>query len=72
MRRAGERARARRDLNLKRPIYQATAENGHFGHDQFPWEQAKTLKIDKDTETKISKIKNGEIQRISSNTLLAH
>uniref|UniRef100_A0A1I7XZ50 S-adenosylmethionine synthase n=1 Tax=Steinernema glaseri TaxID=37863 RepID=A0A1I7XZ50_9BILA len=34
-----------KDLNLKRPIYEPTAENGHFGHDAFPWEQAKTLKI---------------------------
>lgn len=34
-----------RELKLKRPIYEATAENGHFGHDSFPWEQAKPLKI---------------------------
>nr|AZA15225.1 probable S-adenosylmethionine synthase 4 [Anisakis simplex] len=34
-----------RDLNLKRPIYQVTAENGHFGHAEFPWEQPKVLKI---------------------------
>jgi len=34
-----------KDLNLKRPIYEPTAENGHFGHNAFPWEQAKTLKI---------------------------
>lgn len=26
-------------LNLKRPIYQQTAEYGHFGHGQFAWEQ---------------------------------
>ncbi|KAE9547620.1 hypothetical protein FO519_009167 [Halicephalobus sp. NKZ332] len=32
-------------LNLCRPIYQETAENGHFGHSQFPWEQAKQLEI---------------------------
>ena len=26
-------------LNLARPIYQATAAYGHFGRDEFPWEQ---------------------------------
>lgn len=26
-------------LNLLRPIYRATAKNGHFGHDSFPWER---------------------------------
>jgi len=26
------------DLDLKRPIYQATAYHGHFGRDEFPWE----------------------------------
>ncbi len=26
-------------LNLKRPIYEATAAYGHFGRDDFPWEQ---------------------------------
>uniref|UniRef100_A0A1I7XQT8 S-adenosylmethionine synthase n=1 Tax=Heterorhabditis bacteriophora TaxID=37862 RepID=A0A1I7XQT8_HETBA len=34
-----------RDLDLKRPIYEPTAENGHFGHAAFPWEQPKELKI---------------------------
>ncbi|KAL6739916.1 hypothetical protein Aduo_013314 [Ancylostoma duodenale] len=34
-----------KELNLKRPIYERTAENGHFGHPSFPWEQAKDLKI---------------------------
>uniref|UniRef100_A0AC34RIC0 S-adenosylmethionine synthase n=1 Tax=Panagrolaimus sp. JU765 TaxID=591449 RepID=A0AC34RIC0_9BILA len=33
------------NLDLCRPIYQKTAENGHFGHDDFPWEQPKQLKI---------------------------
>ena len=28
-----------RTLNLKRPIYQRTAVYGHFGRDEFPWEQ---------------------------------
>ncbi len=27
------------DLDLKRPIYKASAAYGHFGRDQFPWEQ---------------------------------
>lgn len=26
-------------LDLKRPIYEKTAEYGHFGHADFPWEQ---------------------------------
>uniref|UniRef100_A0A8R1I698 S-adenosylmethionine synthase n=1 Tax=Caenorhabditis japonica TaxID=281687 RepID=A0A8R1I698_CAEJA len=34
-----------KELDLKRPIYEKTAENGHFGHSEFPWEQPKTLKI---------------------------
>jgi S-adenosylmethionine synthetase len=27
-------------LRLKRPIYRHTAYHGHFGRDEFPWEQA--------------------------------
>jgi S-adenosylmethionine synthetase len=34
-----------KELGLKRPIYQGTAKNGHFGHSDFPWEQPKALKI---------------------------
>jgi S-adenosylmethionine synthetase len=34
-----------KDLNLKRPIYEPTAENGHFGHNNFPWEQPRQLKV---------------------------
>ncbi|PAV91268.1 hypothetical protein WR25_09205 [Diploscapter pachys] len=34
-----------KDLNLKRPIYEKTAENGHFGNKDFPWEQPKQLII---------------------------
>lgn len=30
---------------MKRPIYEKTAENGHFGNPDFPWEQSKPLKI---------------------------
>ncbi len=32
-----------RDLDLKRPIYKASAAYGHFGRDQFPWEQLSRL-----------------------------
>ena len=34
-----------RDLKLKEPIYQRTAAYGHFGRDEFTWEQAKPLKL---------------------------
>eukprot|EP00058_Branchiostoma_floridae_P010678 XP_002596166.1 hypothetical protein BRAFLDRAFT_57135 [Branchiostoma floridae] len=34
-----------RDLNLKRPIYEPTACYGHFGRDDFPWEQPKKLEM---------------------------
>jgi S-adenosylmethionine synthetase len=40
-------------LNLRRPIYQKTAENGHFGHDEFPWEQPKDLKIEPELLSKL-------------------
>ncbi len=36
-------------LNLARPIYQATAAYGHFGHNEFPWEatdKAEALRAD--------------------------
>ncbi|KAL3079010.1 hypothetical protein niasHS_014792 [Heterodera schachtii] len=36
-----------RQLGLTRPIYQRTAENGHFGNDEFPWEKPKTLALPK-------------------------
>ena len=32
-----------RDLDLKRPIYRATAAYGHFGRPGFPWEQLDRL-----------------------------
>ena len=31
-------------LDLRKPIYQATAAYGHFGRDEFSWE--KTDKVD--------------------------
>lgn len=30
-------------LDLLRPIYTPTARNGHFGHEEFPWEQVVSL-----------------------------
>jgi len=33
------------ELNLLRPIYKKTATYGHFGRDEFPWEQLNTQKI---------------------------
>ncbi|XP_063600982.1 S-adenosylmethionine synthase-like [Penaeus indicus] len=34
-----------KELGLKRPIYRETSCYGHFGRDQFPWEQPKKLVI---------------------------
>jgi len=34
-----------KELKLKDPIYQRTAAYGHFGRDEFTWEQVKTLKL---------------------------
>ncbi|KAF8359443.1 hypothetical protein PRIPAC_94438 [Pristionchus pacificus] len=34
-----------KDLGLKNPIYEQTARNGHFGHETFPFEKPKELKI---------------------------
>lgn len=34
-----------KDLDLKRPIYQKTACYGHFGREEFPWEQCKKLSV---------------------------
>lgn len=33
-----------RDLDIKKPIYQRTADYGHIGGDSFPWEVSKKLK----------------------------
>lgn len=32
-----------RNFNLKKPIYRATSSGGHFGRNEFPWEQIKDL-----------------------------
>jgi len=37
-----------KDLDLKRPIYQKTSSYGHFGRDEFTWEQVKAIKIPKE------------------------
>merc|ERR1740128_706344 len=34
-----------RDLDLKKPIYSATASYGHFGRPEFTWEQEKPIAI---------------------------
>lgn len=34
-----------KDLNLKNPIYQQTSAYGHFGREEFPWEQPKDLNM---------------------------
>ncbi|XP_039273012.2 S-adenosylmethionine synthase-like isoform X2 [Styela clava] len=36
-----------RELDLKTPIYHKTCTNGHFGYDEFKWEQVKPIKIPK-------------------------
>jgi len=43
-----------KSLDLKRPIYEPTAENGHFGHNEFPWEQAKKLEVSEKLRLKLS------------------
>lgn len=37
-----------RDLDLKKPIFQATSTYGHFGRAEFSWEQPKKLDIPSD------------------------
>jgi S-adenosylmethionine synthetase len=32
-----------RDFDLKKPIYKNTASGGHFGRNEFAWEQVKDL-----------------------------
>ncbi|GMT01400.1 hypothetical protein PENTCL1PPCAC_23574, partial [Pristionchus entomophagus] len=42
-----------KDLGLKCPIFEQTARNSHFGHESFPWEQPKELKIKPELLAKI-------------------
>lgn len=46
-----------KELDLKRPLYQATAENGHFGHSEFPWEKEKKLELSQAIKEKLDKMK---------------
>ena len=32
-------------LDLRRPIYSKTARNGHFGHEEFPWEKTDMVDV---------------------------
>jgi S-adenosylmethionine synthetase len=34
-----------KDLKLKEPVYQATSSYGHFGRNEFAWEQAKPIQL---------------------------
>jgi S-adenosylmethionine synthetase len=36
-----------RDFDLKKPIYKNTASGGHFGRNEFSWEQVKDLSHEK-------------------------
>jgi len=45
-----------KQLDLKRSIYEQTAENGHFGHTEFPWEVEKQLKLTPSTASKLDKV----------------
>ncbi|CEF62579.1 S-adenosylmethionine synthase [Strongyloides ratti] len=47
-------------LGLKRPIYKATAANGHFGHISFPWEEVKELTIRDEFLKKLNAVKNSK------------
>lgn len=42
-------------FDLKRPIYRKTAAYGHFGRDEFPWEQTDHVDALKDALSKLSK-----------------
>jgi S-adenosylmethionine synthetase len=62
-----------RDLTLKTPIYEPTAENGHFGHDSFPWEKPKKLVLATELKEKIEVMaKEKPLRRINSKPTLAY
>lgn len=42
-----------RELGLKKPIFEATAKNGHFGHAEFAWEKPKRLVIRPEIQEKL-------------------
>jgi S-adenosylmethionine synthetase len=35
------------NLDLRKPIYKSTASGGHFGRNEFSWEQIKDLSHEK-------------------------
>lgn len=56
-------------LDLKRPIYEPTGENGHFGHEEFPWEKPKKLVVSKKIQAKLDQMKlegQSRFRKISS------
>jgi len=57
-----------KNLDLKRPIYERTAENGHFGHSEFPWEQSKQLVLSPALADKLRQENaNMNFRRVGSN-----
>jgi len=46
-----------KELQLKSQRYQKTAENGHFGHDEFSWEKPKPLVLPPKVKAKLDLIK---------------
>ena len=42
-------------LDLRRPIYRKTAENGHFGNPAFPWERVDRVDALNETIAKLTK-----------------
>jgi S-adenosylmethionine synthetase len=60
-----------KSLDLKRPIYEPTAENGHFGHAAFPWELARHIEIPDPIQERLDAAKaafkqNGVMPRVAS------
>ncbi|KAI6218363.1 S-adenosylmethionine synthase [Aphelenchoides fujianensis] len=47
-----------KELGLRKPIYQKTAENGHFGHAEFPWEQPRQLFLAKHIQSILQPIRD--------------
>ena len=47
-------------LNLRKPIYQATAAYGHFGRNEFPWEQLDKVDALKQDAGDLQPAKSGE------------
>jgi S-adenosylmethionine synthetase len=61
-----------RDLNLRQPIYQKTAENGHFGNPDFPWEKPKQLIVNQRLQEKQAKLHAEGIKRVPSRSTMSH